>query len=278
MTWLVLLFLAYALLTNTKDTPQIGNTVLPEPEVIANAAKLNLSDFKNKVLPQNRTAFSVKDVVAGKGSPAVCGQDVKIAYDAFMEESNLIESVGREKPLSFRVGAGKAMLALEHGVVGMQPNGTRSISAGPDLAYSSKDHAHEGVPDDAAIRFEVELLSVSPTLPDLNSTLFRIADTTLGSGKVILCGQPAKAHVTVWNAAGKKTFSTKDKGKPVEFTPGKSEVFLGLEQGIIGMQVGGKRMLVVPPSFQKTLHSNAPNEPIPLPQTQIAIVDIEALQ
>jgi hypothetical protein len=76
--------------------------------------------------------------------------------------------------------------------------------------------------------------------------------------------------------AGNKLFST-PADKPLTFTPGKSEVFLGLEQGIIGMARGAKRTLVVPPVLQKTLLGNAPTIDFPLPKEQTVLVDVEAL-
>ena len=87
----------------------------------------------------------------------------------------------------------------------------------------------------------------------------------------------AKSQVTVWSVDGKKLFSTKDKGQPLTFTPGKSEVFLGLEQGVIGMAAGEMRTLIVPPGFQKAMDGNPPTTDFLLPKDQTVLVDVEAL-
>jgi FKBP-type peptidyl-prolyl cis-trans isomerase len=93
---------------------------------------------------------------------------------------------------------------------------------------------------------------VNATVP---STL-EITDVTPGAGPAIAAGQTAVVHYTGWlyspNAAdhkGKKFDSSRDRNDPFSFRVGGGEVIGGWDQGVLGMQAGGQRQLVIPPSL-----------------------------
>jgi len=45
---------------------------------------------------------------------------------------------------------------------------------------------------------------------------------------------------------GTKFDSSRDRNQPFTFTIGKGQVIKGWEEGIMGMRIGGKRMLIIP--------------------------------
>jgi FKBP-type peptidyl-prolyl cis-trans isomerase FkpA len=81
-------------------------------------------------------------------------------------------------------------------------------------------------------------------------------DTLSGSGAQAKAGQRVKVHYTGWlydptaaNSRGKKFDSSKDRGQPFSFSLGAGEVIRGWDEGVQGMQVGGTRVLTIPPEL-----------------------------
>lgn len=85
-------------------------------------------------------------------------------------------------------------------------------------------------------------------------TGLQIDDRVTGSGDAASAGQTVTVHYTGWlhdasapNQRGRKFDSSKDRNEPFEFDLGAGMVIQGWDVGVQGMQVGGKRVLVIPP-------------------------------
>lgn len=89
-----------------------------------------------------------------------------------------------------------------------------------------------------------------------NITTLQINDTQVGSGTEATNGKTVTVHYTGWlyNATtagnkGTKFDSSVDRNQPFQFTLGVGQVIKGWDQGVLGMKVGGKRTLIIPPSL-----------------------------
>ena len=81
-------------------------------------------------------------------------------------------------------------------------------------------------------------------------------DTTVGNGAAAQTGNGVTVHYTGWlydptkdNGRGRKFDSSKDSGDPFQFDLGAGNVIRGWDEGVQGMQVGGTRVLRIPPEL-----------------------------
>jgi FKBP-type peptidyl-prolyl cis-trans isomerase len=74
-------------------------------------------------------------------------------------------------------------------------------------------------------------------------------DIKVGTGAVAQTGQHVTVDYTGWLTNGKKFDSSVGTGKPFELMLGAGQVIKGWDEGIVGMKVGGKRQLRIPPDL-----------------------------
>ena len=89
-----------------------------------------------------------------------------------------------------------------------------------------------------------------------NISELQMTDTAVGDGATAESGQTVYLHYTGWlydpsqpDNKGSKFDSSVDRGQPFSFPLGGGRVIRGWDEGVAGMQVGGKRVLVIPPEM-----------------------------
>ncbi|NOS79702.1 MAG: FKBP-type peptidyl-prolyl cis-trans isomerase [Nitrospira sp.] len=71
-------------------------------------------------------------------------------------------------------------------------------------------------------------------------------DQVVGTGDTAKAGQTVSVHYTGWLTNGKKFDSSVDRGQPFSFRLGVGQVIKGWDEGVQGMNIGGKRKLTIP--------------------------------
>ena len=75
-----------------------------------------------------------------------------------------------------------------------------------------------------------------------------IEDQVIGDGTEAIVGSQIMAHyVGVAHSTGKQFDASWDRSSPLEFRLGTGRVIKGWDDGIVGMRVGGRRRLTIPP-------------------------------
>lgn len=100
---------------------------------------------------------------------------------------------------------------------------------------------------------------------------FIVKDVVVGTGAEAKVGNLVEVQYTGKFADGKVFDSSIPRGQPIPFTLGAGMVIKGWDQGILGMKVGGKRTLTIPPE----LGYGANGYPPVIPQNATLYFDVE---
>jgi FKBP-type peptidyl-prolyl cis-trans isomerase FkpA len=122
--------------------------------------------------------------------------------------------------------------------------------------------------------------SMSPQ-PVTSSAPFTKTDLTLGTGAEATAGKLITVNYTGWlydanqtDGKGQQFDSSLSVGRvPFPFTLGAGQVIAGWDQGLVGMKVGGKRRLVIPPE----LAYGAAGRPPTIPGNATLVFDVDLL-
>ncbi|HZS42808.1 MAG TPA: FKBP-type peptidyl-prolyl cis-trans isomerase [Candidatus Paceibacterota bacterium] len=99
-----------------------------------------------------------------------------------------------------------------------------------------------------------------------------IKDVVLGAGEAASAGDTVTVNYIGTFTNGTKFDSSYDHGQPFTFVLGSGQVISGWDQGIVGMKVGGKRDLVIPPNL-----GYGPNPVGPIPGNSTLLFEVELL-
>jgi FKBP-type peptidyl-prolyl cis-trans isomerase len=103
----------------------------------------------------------------------------------------------------------------------------------------------------------------------------KIEDTIIGTGQEVKSGDSIVIHYKGTLTDGTKFDSSYDRGKPFETQIGVGQVIKGWDEGVIGMKVGGKRKLTIPPSLG---YGDQPAGSIPPNSTLIFEVELVGIK
>jgi FKBP-type peptidyl-prolyl cis-trans isomerase FkpA len=99
-------------------------------------------------------------------------------------------------------------------------------------------------------------------------------DLEVGTGPTAETGDRVKVHYTGRILKTNAKFdSSRDRNEPFAFTLGQGEVIKGWDQGVVGMKVGGKRKLTIPPDL-----AYGDQEKPKIPAKSTLVFDVELVE
>lgn len=84
---------------------------------------------------------------------------------------------------------------------------------------------------------------------NMQQTSFQSKDEVVGTGEVVVPGSTVTVHYTGRLMDGKVFDSSLTRGEPFQFKQGAGQVIPGWDEGLLGMKVGGKRILIIPSDY-----------------------------
>jgi FKBP-type peptidyl-prolyl cis-trans isomerase FkpA len=126
-----------------------------------------------------------------------------------------------------------------------------------------------------AVAVPVMLLAAcgGSTDPSSDGTLV-VQDLIIGTGATAAVGDTVTVHYVGTLTNGTKFDSSYDINRPYTFRLGAGAVIAGFDQGVVGMRVGGKRRLTIPPNLA---YGNQAPQGIPANSTLIFEIDLVSI-
>ena len=163
-----------------------------------------------------------------------------------------------------------AVLALS----GCSDDGDSDVAAPPSPKTAGCPGAPTPVdpPTDATTDLTKKPVVTVPKTPP--PTELQVSDIVVGDGDLACSGMPVQMqYVGVTYADGKQFDASWDRGaEPFPFQLGGGQVITGWDEGIVGMRVGGRRQLVIPPD--KGYGDSGAGADIPPGATLVFVVDL----
>ena len=269
------------------ETPS-SQQVFPTPTPAGDIDNLDLSSKPVVVIPSTPppSDLEIEDLVTGSGDFVKSGDFLIMDYVGVSYSTGLQfdASWDRGSPFPFELGAGRVIQGWEQGIVGMAVGGRRILTIPPSLGYGEGGSGSGSIGPNETLVFVVDLIAVVPSdLEKPNEEVtgeavqeLQIDDTIRGSGAAVELGNVVYIHyVGVSASTGEQFDSSWDRGRSefIGYISGAGNVIEGLDQGVLGMQVGGRRTIVIPPDLAYG-ENGAGNGLIASNETLVFIVDL----
>jgi peptidylprolyl isomerase len=101
------------------------------------------------------------------------------------------------------------------------------------------------------------------------------ADLIVGKGAAAAVGDTVTVQYVEASHSSGKVIQSSWTSQPFQFTLGENQVIKGWDMGLVGMRVGGRRELIIPPSLGYGASSQGPS--IAANDTLIFVVDLQKI-
>lgn len=198
-----------------------------------------------------------EDIVVGTGAESKANSLVVVDYvgNSWSTGVEFDSSWDRGQPFDLTLGTGSVIKGWDEGLVGMKVGGRRKLTIPADLAYGEQSPSEDIKPNETLV-FVVDLrYSGEKPKVDLAGVAddgkLQSTDLTVGTGDLVTATSTVRAQMVAFLlSSGKEFYSTWESQAGAEtLVLGGGSLIKGVDEGLVGMKVGGRRMLVVPASM-----------------------------
>jgi FKBP-type peptidyl-prolyl cis-trans isomerase len=152
-----------------------------------------------------------------------------------------------------------AVIRFNSDTFALAPEGETQVAT--VVAISDENATEKAIVDSVGLDGELKKLVVD--------------DVRIGSGDAVVTGDTVTVHYVGTLRDGTKFDDSYVRGEPFTFTVGEGMVIRGWDEGILGMKVGGERILVIPPELA---YGNRNVGPIPANSPLIFKVELLSVE
>ncbi|XP_062294671.1 peptidyl-prolyl cis-trans isomerase FKBP10 [Scomber scombrus] len=183
--------------------------------------------------------------------PKLCPREVQtedfIRYHfngSFHEDGKIFDSsYKRGKAFISQVGLGRLITGMDRGLQGMCVNERRKVIVPPHLAYGSIGTGGV-IPPDAVLVYDVLLLDIWNTEDKVQ---IRTISKPPSCNRTTVASDFLRYHYNGTLLNGEAFDSSYSRNRTYDTYLGKDHIIKGMEEGLLGMCVGERRIVIVPP-------------------------------
>jgi len=197
------------------------------------------------------------EIVEGQGDAPEDGDIVLMnVIGSLPDGTEIVNTYQQGQPAMAIIGREQLLPGWEEGVRLMQAGGSAKLVLSPELAFGEEGYGI--IPSNSQIVMDIEIISVeAPPIPadisdvELTTTKsgLQYADLAPGEGVETEKGDTVITNFSIWvQGEIEDTFIySSSYSQPITFVIGSGNiVFPGWDEGVTGMKLGGKRLLIVP--------------------------------
>jgi peptidylprolyl isomerase len=106
-------------------------------------------------------------------------------------------------------------------------------------------------------------------------TQLESADLIAGTGPAAAAGDSVTVQYVLATYSARKVIQSSWTSQPFQFTLGEGQVIPGWDKGVVGMRVGGRRELIIPPALG--YGSQSPGPGITANDTLVFVIDLQKI-
>lgn len=231
------------------------------------------------------TELEVTVIDEGTGPEAVAGDTVIVDYVGVRTRDGVEfdNSYDRFEPFPVVLGQGGVIAGWDQGLVGAQTGARIRLDIPSELAYGAEARG-DIIGENEALTFLIDVRAViqppdpadQPTEAGVpaseGATETTFTDLVEGDGPELLAGQTGVINYVLFRGDNLVALESSWEGEPVQ-VPTAQGGFPGFVNGLPGMQVGGRRAIIVPPADAFGPDGN-PQLGLPAGADMIIVVDL----
>ncbi|XP_054620290.1 peptidyl-prolyl cis-trans isomerase FKBP9 [Dunckerocampus dactyliophorus] len=194
--------------------------------------------------PRDGIAVTNQQVPESCSRKTVEGDFVRYHYNGSLLDGTFFDSsYSRNRTYDTYVGRGYVIAGMDEGLIGVCTGERRTITIPPHLAYGEEGTGSK-IPGSAVLVFDVHIIDFHNPADTTEVTVTHKPDVCEKMSKK---GDFVKYHYNASLMDGSALDSTYNYEKTYNIVLGANQVVPGMEEGLIGMCVGERRHLVIPP-------------------------------
>jgi FKBP-type peptidyl-prolyl cis-trans isomerase len=113
--------------------------------------------------PAGPSSLQIEDITVGTGATAAVGDTISVFYVLRLLDGRVVQDSRQIQatPVSFALAPGGLIQGWIEGIPGMKVGGKRKLTIPPHLGYADRPPAGSGIPSNATLVFEIELVAIA---------------------------------------------------------------------------------------------------------------------